>query len=286
MDKTKAASRGSMEVLDTLPMSLTLKLKVGKHRICSHVELGSLEVQLTAIMSSLSILEHCHSQMKGTWQANMLNSSIQELSALRHLVLKFARRLPLLEAEESTSSDNLARWAGGFQLEEPHQMRVSSSSEDSVSCPMNGVPSAPTSATSITSQQSGPALKDKSSCKSSSSSGSPAANAGDACGASVASSRGEKTKGPGRFRAPRILSVMKGLLSRKQTRVQTLNNHSDDDDDDDNHGIDSESDNEGMDVMSSVVPHDPVPPNRVFNAVPPRSPCRDLAGRLQNQRRS
>ncbi|CAL1138797.1 unnamed protein product [Cladocopium goreaui] len=292
MDKTEAASRGSTEVLHTLPMSLTLKLKVGKHRISSHVELGSLEVQLTAIMSSLSILEHCHSQMKGTWEANMLNSSIHELSALRHLVLKFARRLPLLEAEEFASSDHLGRWTEGLQLEEPHQMRASSS-EDSVSGPScSGVPSAPTSATSFTSQQSCP-LKDKSSSKSSNSSGSPADDhrlngdlLGSADGASAASG-GEKTR---RFRA-RILSVMKGLLSRKQTRVQTLKNHSDDDDDDDdNHGIDSESD-EGMDVMSSVVP---VPPHRVVNAVPPRSayksgqslPERAGRARLQHQRRS
>ena len=33
-------------------------------RICSHVELGSLETQLTAIMNSMSIIEHCYSQMK------------------------------------------------------------------------------------------------------------------------------------------------------------------------------------------------------------------------------
>lgn len=269
-----------MEV-HTLPMSLTLKLKIGKHRICSYVELGSLEVQLTAIMSSLSILEHCHSQMKGIWEGNMLNSSIQELTALRHLVLKFARRLPLLEAEEVASSDNLGKWTEGLQHEEP-QMRACSSSEDSVSpC---GVPSAPTSATSFTSQQS-PELKDKF-CKSSSSSGSPAERLGSSCASSTSHASCETKKG--RFRAPRILSAVKGLLSRKQSRVQTLKHNSDDDDDDDDHGIDYESDEE-MDAMSSVMPN-PVPPHRVFNAVPPR--CKSVqmnlpesVERLQRQRR-
>eukprot|EP00913_Durusdinium_trenchii_P011494 g10792.t1 len=81
----------AMGEVQKLPMSMTLKLRVGRHRITSHVELGTLEVQLTAIMSSLSVLEHCHSQMKNSVQASLLHSTIQELSALRHVVLKFGR---------------------------------------------------------------------------------------------------------------------------------------------------------------------------------------------------
>ena len=68
------------------------------------MELGSLETQLTAIMNSMSIIEHCYSQMKHNsyqampptvcllvCEAAMLQTSMQEFAALRHLVLKFAR---------------------------------------------------------------------------------------------------------------------------------------------------------------------------------------------------
>lgn len=263
----RAPSGVVMEEIETLPMSLTLKLKVGKHRICSHVELGSLEVQLTAIMSSLSVLEHCHSQMKGTWQANLLNASIQELSALRHLVLKFARRAPLLEAEESTSSDILARWAGGSQLEDPDQMRLSSDpsmsiSEDSVGAP-NAPPSAPTSADGVTSRNS------KKSRSSKSSGSTPESD--ESAGAADSTGRATKT----RFRPSKLFSVMKGLLSKKKSRVEVNNDDEDDDD-----PIDSESD-EG-DVMSSVMPSRPAPPFR-SRAAAPRYPCHSLTQQQQQQ---
>lgn len=270
--KVRAPSGVVVEEIETLPMSLTLKLKVGKHRICSHVELGSLEVQLTAIMSSLSVLEHCHSQMKGSWQANLLNASIQELSALRHLVLKFARRAPLLEAEESTSSDTLARWAGGpSQLEDPDQMRLSSDpsmSEDSVGGGLNAPPSAPTSAEHVTSRTSKSSSKSRSS-KSSGSSGSPKSNES----AGAADSTGSATKT--RFRPSKLFSAMKGLLSKKKSRVEVNNDDQDDGEDDD--PIDSESDEENRDVMSSVMPSrpGPAPPFR-SGAAPPRYPCHSL----------
>jgi len=262
--KVRAPSGVVVEEIETLPMSLTLKLKVGKHRICSHVELGSLEVQLTAIMSSLSVLEHCHSQMKGTWQANLLNASIQELSALRHLVLKFARRAPLLEAEESTSSDTLAHWAGGSQLEDPDQMRLSSDpsmSEDSVGPGgLAAPPSAPTSADGVTSRTS----KSRSS-KSSGSSSSPKSD--ESAGAADSTGRATKT----RFRPSKLFSAMKGLLSKKKSRVEVNNDDQDDGEDDD--PIDSED--EEQDVMSSVMPSRPAPPFR-SGAAPPRYPCHSL----------
>lgn len=234
----------AMGEVQKLPMSMTLKLRVGRHRITSHVELGTLEVQLTAIMSSLSVLEHCHSQMKNSVQASLLHSTIQELSALRHVVLKFGRRTPLHE-EENSGSDCLAEWAGCGEDESAKDMTKSSISEELPPAE----PSAPTAESNEANE----------------------ADEAEEVEKSTGSGRVKSSGKSGLFRAPKLFSVMKGFISKKPSRVDVQAHEEDEEDE----VISSDSDegNQGnQDIMSSVVPL----PGTVGRPAPPRHFCRQL----------
>ncbi|CAE7222967.1 hypothetical protein AK812_SmicGene28987 [Symbiodinium microadriaticum] len=89
-----------------MPMQVKFVINFGRKRFACNLEMGRFDLQLTTLMSTLSVLEHCSNAAGEESEAAFMQCQIEQLNSIRHAVLKSARKMPIEEEAAPTGTES------------------------------------------------------------------------------------------------------------------------------------------------------------------------------------